>query len=136
MEKRNKMEVKMKLPTNTENQAASITIPESSSVSMIPAGRISSEVASMSSFKQDSIVDLYCDDELRMSLEFDEHHLGLGLSEELAVYDLLDDELLPTTATKNLEDSLGEILENWEESSENSDPLTETSISVEVAIVV
>ena len=135
MEKRNKMEVKMKLPTNTENQAASITIPESSSVSMIPSGRISSEVASMSSFKQDSIVDLYCDDELRMSLEFDEHHLGLGLSEELAVYDLLDDELLPTTATKNLEDSLGEILENWEESSENSDPITETSISVEVAIV-
>ena len=67
-----------------------------------------------------------------MSLQFDDHHLGLGLSEELAVYDLLDDDLLPTTSTKNLEDSLGEIQDEWEERSENSDPLTETNIALEV----
>ena len=60
-------------------------------------------------------MDLYCDDELRMSLEYDEHHLGLGLSEVLAFYDLLDADLLPTTATRNLEvslDKLSTVLEN------------------------
>ena len=88
---------------------------------MIPTGKsnmsiLSSEVSSHNSSKQDSIVDLYCDDELRMSLEFDEHHLGLGLSEELAIYDLLDDDLLPTTVSRNLEESLDEISTEWENS--------------------
>merc|ERR1719483_774567 len=64
-------------------------IPKTSPVSMIPTGKrnisfiLASEVPSLNSIRQDSIMDLYCDDELRMSLEFDEHHLGLGLSEEL-----------------------------------------------------
>ena len=126
------MQVNMNLSPNTEIQVATITVPQSSSVSMTPTGGTSREVASINSFKQDSIIDLYCDDELRMSLQFNDHHLGLGLSEELSVYDLLDDDFLPTTLTKNLEDSLGEIQDEWEERSENSDPLTETNIALEV----
>jgi len=108
-------------PDNLENKPKSLNIPKSSAVSMIPTGNsnmsiLSNEVSSLSSSKQDSIVDLYCDDELRMSLEFDDHHLGLGLSEELAVYDLLDDDLLPTSVTTNLEESLDELAAEWESS--------------------
>jgi hypothetical protein len=104
-----------------EEKPKSVNIPKSSRVSMVPTGKSnmsipSSDLSSLSISKQDSIVDLYCDDELRMSLEFDEHHLGLGLSEELAIYDLLDDDLLPTTVTRNLEESLDEISTEWENS--------------------
>ena len=104
-----------------EEKTKSVNITKSSPVSMVPTGKsnmsiLSSDVSSLSISKQDSIVDLYCDDELRMSLEFDEHHLGLGLSEELAIYDLLDDDLLPTTVTRNLEESLDEISTEWENS--------------------
>ena len=108
-------------------QVSTITIPYNATVSM-STNILTGEVACMNSFKQDSIVDMYCDDELRMSLEYDEHHLGLGPSEELAVYDLLDDELLPTTVTNNLEYSLGEIQEYW---GDNSDTLAGTQISQE-----
>ena len=106
---------------NGEEKTKSVNIPKSNSVSMVPTGKsnmsiLSSDVSSLSISKQDSIVDLYCDDELRMSLEFDEHHLGLGLSEELAIYDLLDDDLLPTTVTRNLEESLDELSVEWENS--------------------
>ena len=106
---------------DSQRRIQTVNIPKSSPVSMIPTGKrntsfiLAREVPSLNSIRQDSIVDLYCDDELRMSLEFDEHHLGLGLSEELAIYDLLDDDLLPTTMTKNLEESLEEMHEDWEE---------------------
>jgi len=106
---------------DSQRKIQTVNIPKSSPVSMIPTGKrntsfiLAREVPSLNSIRQDSIVDLYCDDELRMSLEFDEHHLGLGLSEELAIYDLLDDDLLPTTMTKNLEESLEEMHEDWEE---------------------
>ena len=49
-----------------------------------------SETSSITSMREN---DLYYDDELRMSLEFDQHHLGL--SEDVRKFDMLNKEFVP-----------------------------------------
>jgi len=93
----------------------------------------------LNSLRSDGIIDLYCDDELRMSLEFEKHHLGLGLIEnnKIGICEGKEDDLLSITAEKNFEESLEEIQIDWNTigKSDHSDcrqePTTRIKISSE-----
>ena len=91
----------------------------------------------LNSLRSDGIIDLYCDDELRMSLEFEKHHLGLGLLEnnKIGICEGREDDLLSITAEKNFEESLEEIQIDWSTigKSDHSDCKQEPTARIEIS---
>ena len=71
--------------------------------------------------RQDSIVELYCDDELRVGVEFENihlnltHHDDLGLVDDILISDDDEDVFLPHSLPSMLNESFKEQMLSWDQ---------------------